>query len=209
MTERDLRGLYLVTPDTPDTAGLFTQVERALAGRPRLMQFRSKQADALLRREQARGVHALCRAAGVPLVINDSLELALELGAEGVHLGREDGDPVAARRALGPGRILGVTCYNEWARACEGVAAGADYVAFGAVFASPTKPAAVHAPLDLLVRARRELGVPVAAIGGITLANAPTLIAAGVDLLAVISDVFDDSDPGGRAAAYAAAFSGN
>lgn len=206
MNDARLRGLYLVTPEMADTAALCVGVERALAGRPCLLQYRSKLTDAGLRREQARQVLRLCRRAGVPMIVNDSLELALEIGADGVHLGRDDGDTADARRALGAARILGVTCYNEWARAEGGVAAGADYVAFGAVFSSPTKPAAVHAPLDLLVRAKRELGVPVAAIGGITLENAPQLIAAGIDLLAVISDVFEHADPGARAAAYAVAF---
>lgn len=204
--EPPLRGLYLITPDTADSAALLADVRRALAGRPALLQYRSKHADATLRRQQAVAIAALCREAGVPFIVNDSLELALAAGADGVHLGRDDGDLHAARAALGPQRILGVTCYNEWARAEEGAAAGADYVAFGAVFASPTKPAAVHAPLELLTRARRELRLPVAAIGGITLDNAPQAIAAGADLLAVISDVFDDPDPGGRAAAYRAAF---
>lgn len=204
--EHALRGLYLITPDTADSAALLAGVRSALAGRPALLQYRSKHTDVGLRREQAAAIAALCREAGVPFIVNDSLELALALGADGVHLGRDDGDLRAARAALGPERIVGVTCYNDWARAEEGAAAGADYVAFGAVFASPTKPAAVHAPLDLLARARRELKLPVAAIGGITLDNAPLAITAGADLLAVISDVFDDPDPGGRAAAYRAAF---
>ena len=204
--EHALRGLYLITPDTADSAALLAGVRSALAGRPALLQYRSKHADGGLRREQAAAIAALCREAGVPFIVNDSLELALAVGADGVHLGRDDGELRAARAALGPERILGVTCYNDWARAEEGAAAGADYVAFGAVFASPTKPAAVHAPLDLLTRARRELKLPVAAIGGITLDNAPLAITAGADLLAVISDVFDDPDPRGRAAAYGAAF---
>lgn len=204
--EHALRGLYLITPDTADSAALLAGVRSALAGRPALLQYRSKHADGGLRREQAAAIAALCREAGVPFIVNDSLELALAVAADGVHLGRDDGDLRAARAALGPERILGVTCYNDWARAEEGAAAGADYVAFGAVFASPTKPAAVHAPLDLLTRARRELKLPVAAIGGITLDNAPLAITAGADLLAVISDVFDDPDPRGRAAAYRAAF---
>lgn len=204
--EHALRGLYLITPDTADSAALLAGVRSALAGRPALLQYRSKHADGGLRREQAAAIAALCREAGVPFIVNDSLELALAVGADGVHLGRDDGDLGAARAALGPERILGVTCYNDWARAEEGAAAGADYIAFGAVFASPTKPAAVHAPLDLLTRARRELKLPVAAIGGITLDNAPLAITAGADLLAVISDVFDDPDPRGRAAAYRAAF---
>ena len=204
--DRPLRGLYLITPDTADSAALLQVVERALAGRPALLQYRSKHPDAALRREQATAIAALCRRAAVPFIVNDSLELALAVAADGVHLGRDDGDLHAARAALGPERILGVTCYNEWTRAEEGVAAGADYVAFGAVFASATKPAAVHAPLELLTRARRELQLPVAAIGGITLENAPQAIAAGADLLAVIADVFDHPDPRGRAAAYRAAF---
>lgn len=144
----------------------------------------------------------------MPLVINDDLALALAVGADGVHLGRDDGDPAEARRALGPGRILGVSCYDEWARAEVGAAAGVDYLAFGAVYPSPTKPHAPRAGLELLVRAKRELGLPVVAIGGITLDNAPPLIAAGASLLAVISDVFSAPDPAARAAAYAGLFTG-
>lgn len=204
--ERTLRGLYLVTPDTADSEALLVAAECALRGRPALLQYRSKQPDAALRLAQAQALGALCRKSGVPFIVNDSLELALACGADGVHLGRDDGDLRAARAALGAGRILGVTCYNEWARAQEAAAAGADYIAFGAVFASPTKPAAVHAPLELLSRARREWGIPVAAIGGITLSNAPAAVAAGADLLAVISDVFDAPDPTGRAAAYRGVF---
>ncbi len=206
MPDARLRGLYLITPDSPDTATLVAQVERALGGRPALLQYRSKQPDAALRLGQARQIAALCRQAGVPFIVNDSLELALASGADGVHLGREDGDLDVARRALGPSRILGVTCYNEWPRAEAGCAAGADYVAFGAVFASATKPVAVHAPLELFVRGRRELDVPLAAIGGITLDNAAQVIAAGASLLAVVSDVFDAPDPGARAAAYRTLF---
>ncbi|CAI07066.1 Thiamine-phosphate pyrophosphorylase [Aromatoleum aromaticum EbN1] len=206
MPDTRLRGLYLITPDSPDTTTLVAQVERALRGQPALLQYRSKQRDAALRLGQARQIAALCREAGVPFIVNDSLELALATDADGVHLGREDGDLDAARRALGPGRILGVTCYNEWPRAVAGCAAGADYVAFGAVFPSATKPAAVRAPLELFVRGRRELDVPLAAIGGITLDNAAQVIAAGASLLAVVSDVFDAPDPGARAAAYRTLF---
>ncbi len=151
---------------------------------------------------------ALCRGAGVPLVINDDLPLALAIGADGVHLGRDDGDPAEARRALGRGRILGVSCYNEWARAEAGAAAGVDYLAFGAVYPSPTKPHAPRAGLELLARAKAGFGLPVAAIGGITLDNAAPLVTAGASLLAVISDVFSAPDPAARAAAYAGLFPG-
>jgi thiamine-phosphate pyrophosphorylase len=133
--------------------------------------------------------------------VNDDLALALEIGADGVHLGRDDGDLAAARVALGPDKILGVSCYNELARAETAVAAGADYVAFGAMFASPTKIDARNAPLGLLRDARR-LGLPVAAIGGITLENAQEVIAAGADMVAVITDLFDTMDITARAAAY-------
>jgi thiamine-phosphate pyrophosphorylase len=197
-----LRGLYAVTPDETDTRRLLALAERVLQGRPALMQYRNKFASPAQRGEQAAALLGVCRAAGVPLLINDDLALALEIGADGVHLGRDDGDPAAARHALGAGRILGVTCYSEFDRAQRGVAAGADYVAFGAMFASPSKPRAPRAPFALLGRARRELGVPVAAIGGITVDNAAEVIAAGADLLAVINDVFAAPDPAARVAAY-------
>ncbi|WP_374246400.1 thiamine phosphate synthase [Zoogloea sp.] len=200
------RGLYLVTPDLLDTDALLAAVAAVLPARPALVQYRNKLADAALKHEQASRLLALCRSVGVPLVINDSLALALELGADGAHLGRDDGDPAAARAALGPGRILGVSCYNEWPRAVAGVAAGVDYVAFGAMYPSSTKPDAPRAGLDLLARARRELRVPVAAIGGITLDNALPLVDAGAGLLAVIGDIFSAPDPAARAAAYAGLF---
>jgi thiamine-phosphate pyrophosphorylase len=198
-------GLYLVTPDCADTARLMTLLDAALAGRPALVQYRSKLADRTLRREQALRAAALCRACAVPFIVNDNLELALEVDADGLHIGRDDGDVAAVRAALGS-RLLGVSCYDEWARAEAAVAAGADYIAFGAMFASPTKPQAVRAPLGLLHRARDAFAVPVAAIGGITLDNAAQLVAAGANLLAVISDVFDAPDPAARAAAYRQCF---
>ena len=114
------RGLYLVTPDLLDTDALLAAVATVLPSRPAIVQYRNKLADAALKREQSTRLLALCRAAGVPLVINDSLALALEIGADGAHLGRDDGDPALARAALGPGRILGVSCYNEWQRAVAG-----------------------------------------------------------------------------------------
>ena len=199
-------GLYLVTPDMADGDALFAAVAALLRARPALVQYRNKLADAAARRDQVGRLLALCRGAGVPLIINDDLALALAIGADGVHLGRDDGDPAEARRALGPGRILGVSCYDEWARAEAGAAAGVDYLAFGAVYPSPTKPHAPRAGLELLSRAKAGFGLPVAAIGGITLGNAPPLIAAGASLLAVISDVFSAPDPAARAAAYAGLF---
>jgi thiamine-phosphate pyrophosphorylase len=202
-------GLYAITPDESDTARLLEMSACVLAGCPTLLQYRNKSASPVLRREQALQLLALCRAAGTPLIINDDLELAIEIAADGVHLGRGDGDVATARQALdglGPGRIVGVSCYGEWGRAEEGAAAGADYVAFGAMFASSTKPEAPLAPFGLLARARCELkpDVAIVAIGGITLDNAGILFEAGADLVAVVSDVFGAAAPGARAAAYRA-----
>ena len=201
-----LRGLYAVTPDLADTARLLALSEQVLACKPALLQYRNKTADAALRRTQARALQRLCRAAGVPLIVNDDLALALAIDADGAHLGRDDGPPAAARTALGAHRILGLTCYSDWSRATEGAEIGADYIAFGAMFPSTTKPNAPPAPFGLITRAKRELGLPVAAIGGITLANAAQVLAAGADLLAVVSDVFGADDPAARAAAYRALF---
>ena len=202
-----LSGLYAVTPDLADTTDLLRRVGQALLGGLRLLQYRNKPAAAALRREQAGALLSLCRAQSVPLVINDDLQLALEIGADGAHLGREDGDLATARAALGPGKLLGISCYDDIGRAREAKRVGADYVAFGSFFASPTKPAAVRAPLTLLGAAKAGLGLPVCAIGGITLQNAPQLIAAGADLLAVITDLFEAPDIRARAAAYTSLFS--
>lgn len=200
-----LAGLYAITPDDPLPPRLTALVSAALEGGVKWVQYRNKSASPLLRHQQAIELLRLCRAAGARLIINDDVWLAVEIGADGAHLGRDDapgGSLAAARDALGPKRILGVSCYNELARAEEAAAAGADYLAFGSMFSSRTKPAAVRAPLELLGEARRRFGLPIAAIGGITLENAPQLIAAGADILAVVSDLFDAMDIKARAEAY-------
>jgi thiamine-phosphate pyrophosphorylase len=194
-------GLYALTPDEPDTPALVAKVRAAIAGGAAAIQYRNKPADPVRRSEQVRALAALCHPAGVPLLVNDDIELALAADAAGLHLGRDDGDLAAARRRLGPGRVLGASCYDRLELAERAVAAGADYVAFGSMFASPTKPAAVRAPLALLGAARR-FGVPVVAIGGITLDNAAAAIAAGADALAVITALFDAADIAARARAF-------
>jgi thiamine-phosphate pyrophosphorylase len=192
-----LRGLYAITP--PDLA----RVEEALAsGALCALQYRAKEAGAAQRLREAKRLLARCRAHGVPLIVNDDLELALAIGADGAHLGREDGDLEAARARLA-GRLLGASCYDRPELALRAVAAGADYVAFGSVFPSPTKPSAVRAPLSLF---SHELGVAKVAIGGITLDNAPRALAAGADCLAVISDLFDAPDVPARARQYRSLF---
>ncbi len=200
-----IRGLCAVTVDDPLLPRLSALVKAALDGGAPFVQYRNKMASRPLRRAQAAEMLRICRASGAKLIINDDVWLAVEIGADGAHLGRDDapgGSLAAARDALGPKRILGVSCYNELARGEEAAAAGADYIAFGSMFSSRTKPAAVRAPLELLGEAKRRFGLPVAAIGGITLDNAPEVIAAGADMIAVVSDLFDAMDIKARAEAY-------
>jgi thiamine-phosphate pyrophosphorylase len=199
------RGLYAITPDWSDTARLVATTEAILAGGCRLLQYRNKIASPALQREQAAALRTLTRRHGVPLIINDDAALALAVEADGAHIGRDDGAIAEARALLGANALLGASCYDDQARAEAAVAAGADYVAFGAMFASSTKPHAVRAPLDLIGRTR-PLGRPIVCIGGITAENAAPLVTAGADLLAVISDVFDAPDPNARAAQFAALF---
>ncbi len=189
------RGLYAITPDEPNTDRLISLVGEVLASRPALLQYRNKSASRALRETQSAALAVLCRAAGVPLIINDDGPLALSAGADGVHLGAQDDTLSAARQLLGPAAIIGVSCYADLALAERAVAGGASYIAFGSVFASSTKPHAPRAELDLLVEARRKFSVPVCAIGGIQLSNAALVIATGVDLLAVISGLFDTPEP--------------
>lgn len=192
--KRAIFGLYAVTPDEPDTAVLAAKVRAALAGGAALVQYRHKTADSALRREQGATLLKICRERRVPLVVNDDLALALEIGADGVHLGAEDGSIACARAELGPGRILGASCHNLLQSALDAEGAGATYVAFGSFFPSSVKPNAARATVELLREAKRKLVLPVVAIGGITHANAPELIAAGADSLAVISALFSAPD---------------
>jgi len=187
-------GLYAITPDLADTGELLRRVRAALSGGIRLLQYRNKAATAALRGTQARELQALCSGAGVPLIINDHLDLALECGAAGLHLGGDDGDIAAARARLGPHRLLGASCYDRIGLAEAAIAAGADHVAFGSFFPSGVKPGAARPPVDLITQARSRLRVPVVAIGGITPHNAPQLVAAGADAVAVISAVFGAAD---------------
>ena len=205
-----LAGLCAVTVDDHLLPRLSALVKAALDGGAPLVQYRNKVAPHPLRRAQAAEMLRICRASGAKLIINDDVWLAVEIGADGAHIGRDDapgGSLAAARDALGPKRILGVSCYNELARGEEAAAAGADYLAFGTMFPSRTKPAAVRAPLELLGAARKRFGLPIAAIGGITLDNAPQVIAAGADMIAVVSDLFDAMDIKSRAQAYQQLFS--
>jgi len=191
-----LRGLYAITPEAAESAALFAMLQDALEGGTALLQYRRKKRDVL----EAKEVVRLARRHSVPVIVNDDIELALEVSADGAHLGREDGDLRAARARLA-GRILGASCYDRLELAQAAVATGADYVAFGSVFASPTKPGAARAPLSLFTKAR-NFGVPLAAIGGITLERAAEVYAAGADSLAVVRDLICAASPGERAREY-------
>lgn len=199
-----LRGLYAITPDCADTALLLQKVAAVLP-HVALLQYRSKMPDARRRFEQASALAAAGRAAGVPLIVNDDPALASRCGADGVHLGEHDGSVASARQLLGPNAIIGVSCYNNLMRGQQAAQAGADYLAFGAMFPSATKPGASRAGLPLLGQARM-LRLPVVAIGGITPDNGRQVVQAGADLLAVVSGVFDASDPATAALAYRACF---
>jgi thiamine-phosphate pyrophosphorylase len=200
-----IKGLYAITPDTADGEALLRQVEAVLKGGARVVQYRNKIEDAP-HLEMAMGIAALCRRFNAVFIVNDDVELALQTNADGVHLGRDDGDIAPARSSLGADRIIGVSCYGSLARALEAQAAGADYVAFGSMFPSSTKPQAPHAPLTLLTEAQQALQVPIVAIGGITLHNAPQVVNAGADAVAVISAVFDTPDIAQAAQAFSNLF---
>ena len=206
MVGGSVAGLYAVTPDTDDTPALLAGVEAALAGGASAVQYRNKTASADMRMRQGAALLGLCRRYQAPLIINDHLDLALALDADGVHLGADDGPLARARAQLGGGKILGASCYRRLEAARMAQEAGADYVAFGSFFVSSIKPGAVRAPLSLLHEAKQAVAVPVVAIGGITPDNAPELLAAGADGLAVITALFGAPDIRSAAHRFAVLF---
>ncbi len=200
---RLLQGLYALTPDgCPD---LLDAAAAAADGGAQAIQYRDKNAAKKERAARAERLLALCRTRRIPLIINDDLELALELGADGVHLGADD-IAVAEARARFPDGLIGASCYNDLARAEDAVRDGASYVAFGSFHPSPTKPDAATASMEILMRACSELAVPVCSIGGIHAGNAAPLIRAGADALAVCSGVFAQPDIAASARAIAQQF---
>ncbi|MBU0501341.1 MAG: thiamine phosphate synthase [Gammaproteobacteria bacterium] len=191
---RNLHGLYVITDTALCAYQLEARVEQALLGGTRVVQYRDKSSDQPRRLAEAKALAGLCRSHGALLIVNDDIELAATSGAHGVHLGREDGAITAARAALGPEAIIGLSCYNDFDLARQAQQAGADYVAFGRFFPSRTKPGAVQADPDLLRRGRVELDRPLVAIGGITPENGRSLTASGAQMLAVIQAVFGARD---------------
>ncbi len=202
MTPRRIEGLYGLTPDGLAPEALARLVERALDGGLRCLQYRNKTAAPAEARAQAAALAALCRRYGATFIVNDGVALAQAVDADGVHLGEHDCALAQARHVLGPGKLIGISCYDSLERAAEAQAGGADYVAFGAVFASATKPQARRVDIAVIARARARLRLPIVAIGGIRPDNAPALLAAGVDAIAVASGLFEAPDVGAQVAAF-------
>ncbi len=197
-------GLYAIT--TP-SQNLMQQVGAAIAGGAAVIQYRDKSSDQSLHFAQAQQLSRICRAANIPLIINDDIELAARVSAAGVHLGRDDIALKHARRDLGCDAIIGISCYNDFELALQAQHLGANYIAFGSFFASPTKPLAVRADKSLLQRAKQELEIPVVAIGGITTDNGKLLIEAGADMLAVITALVAQADIEQASRSFAQLFS--
>ena len=207
MHQLPCRGLYAITDALLISDDRLTEaVEQAILGGARLIQYRDKSHDAARRLAQATALSALCRRHAVPLIINDDVELAAQVGAAGVHVGKDDLAFASARARLGQNALIGVSCYDRLDLALEAARAGADYVAFGALFPSPTKPTEIRAPIALLRKARAALSIPIVAIGGITPDNAPLLLDVGADALAVVSGVFGQPDIQAAARRYANLF---
>ena len=201
-----IAGLYALTPDLLDTDELIARVTAAIAGGAAALQYRNKIASPPLRRAQALALRDLCAARGTIFIVNDDVNLAYAVDADGVHLGRDDVPLPRARQRLGSTAIIGASCYDSLECAAAAVAAGADYVAFGSFFPSTIKPDAVRVDAALLTAAKVRWNVATVAIGGITPATAPALIAAGADALAVITAVFDAPDVTAAAKAFRDAF---
>jgi thiamine-phosphate pyrophosphorylase len=200
-------GLYVITDNSLIPPRQLTDCTAlAIAGGAVVIQYRNKQASDRDRHAEATALVALCRRHKIPLIINDDADLAAAVGASGVHLGKTDPPIQQTRERLGPQAIIGVSCYNDIDRALVAARAGADYVAFGRFFPSRSKPDAAPAGSTVLRHARRQLDLPIVAIGGITPANGQPLLAAGANLLAAIHGIFGQPDIRAAAAQYADLF---
>ncbi len=201
-----MKGLYLVTPNWTDTRQLLAVTEQALHAGVAIVQYRNKDADPALRREQGAALLALCRRYRRPLVINDHIGLCLTLDADGVHLGGTDDAVAAARLALGPGKIIGASCYGDLQLARDAQRDGASYVAFGGFYPSPVKKYTFTTEASLVSQAKAELALPVVVIGGMTPANAQPLVARGADMVAAITSIYQATDPRAAAEQFDALF---
>jgi len=190
-----LRGLYAITNEKliPESEFLAT-LEQALSGGTSIIQYRDKSSNEAKRLEQASALRSLCNEYDARLIINDDISLANAVEADGVHLGEDDVTIEQARLVLGDEAIIGISCYDQLQRAIEAQTSGADYVAFGAMFTSPTKPHARSASCALISEAKSQLDIPLCAIGGIDKSNVERVINAGADMTALISGLFSEAD---------------
>lgn len=209
MTTAPIAGLYAIIDTALIEQAPLDAAEQVIQGGARVLQYRDKKGSGSVRLQQAQELQQLCQHHGVPLLINDDVELARAVNAAGVHLGRSDAGLLAARTLLGPSKIIGISCYNELQRAQDMAQQSADYIAFGSFYASHTKPGAVHAPLSLLTEAKKTISVPLVAIGGITPEHTAELIEAGADAVAVINGIFASNDYCKAARQYAMLFECN
>lgn len=201
-----MNGLYIVTPDWDDTKKLLEVTEQALRGGAEIVQYRHKTAAPDLRREQARELMSLCCRYRKPFIINDHVELAMEVGADGIHVGGTDAAIAEVRKAVGPTKIVGASCYGDLELAKAAHAAGASYVAFGGFYPSRVKKYPVTTPVDIIAQSKSAVPLPVVVIGGMTQENAAPLVAAGTDMVAAISSVYMQDDPEAAARRFADLF---
>jgi len=206
MPHSPLHGVYAITDPVLCGAHLIEKVLAAIEGGIRILQYRNKQASRDIQQEEANKLQSVCRQHEVLFLINDDVQLTVDVDADGVHLGQTDRALIEARQHLGRDKIIGISCNNRLEYALTAQQQGADYVAFGRFFPSHTKPQAPQADISLLHRARKELQLPVVAIGGITPDNGRQLIAAGADMLAVIHGIFAQDDVRLAAQRYAKLF---
>lgn len=209
MRSQEISGLYAITPDLENTNDLLNKVQQALEGRVQLIQYRNKLANEILRRKQAKLLLQLCREYGIPLIINDHLDLAIEIDADGLHVGQDDISVTQARNQFGQDKIIGASCYNNLDLAVQAEKEGADYVAFGAFFSSLTKPNTISVTMDLVDQAKKRISLPIVAIGGIKLANARTVIQGGCAAVAVCNDLFHTENIKATAIQYSQLFAEN
>ena len=201
-----LSGLYLVTPDWDDTEQLLRCSEQALTSGVTILQYRHKTADAALRLLQARALQSLCKRHDCLFIINDHLDLCLELGADGIHVGGTDAAVAEVRKAVGPDQIVGASCYGDLALAHRSYREGASYVAFGGFYPSRVKKYPVTTPVDIIAQSKKTIPLPVVVIGGMTTENCAPLIAAGADMVAAISSVYMTENPALAASEFSRLF---
>lgn len=206
MKDLRLHGIYAITDPVLCSEHLIDKVQAAIQGGIHLLQYRNKQASRAILREEATQLLSLCHKHNVLFIINDDIDLASEIGADGVHLGQKDRTFIEARERLGENKIIGISCNNRLDHAITAQQQGADYIAFGRFFTSKTKPQAPQADIDLLHRGKEALHLPIVAIGGITPDNGRNLIEAGADMLAVIHGIFGQADVRLAAQRYAELF---